>query len=32
VETLRRLDLRYPVVSEDQQQDFARMHELLGQD
>jgi PPK2 family polyphosphate:nucleotide phosphotransferase len=32
VETLRRLDPRYPVVSEDQQQDYARMRELLGED
>jgi PPK2 family polyphosphate:nucleotide phosphotransferase len=32
VATLRALDLRYPAVSEKQQQEFAGMRELLGQD
>jgi PPK2 family polyphosphate:nucleotide phosphotransferase len=31
VETLRRLDLHYPTVSEDQKRDFATMRDLLGQ-
>ena len=32
VETMRRLDLSYPVVSDEQKKDFAGMRELLGRE